>query len=147
LTETLVIDASVAVKWVVEEEGAAAAIALRRRIRFAAPDLLVAECANILWKKPRRGELTPAEANIAARLLERAGVELMPMSGLLEKATDLAMELDHPAYDCIYLALARLREWRFVTADQRLLRAVSEKAGAELAGLCLSLDKVETERP
>jgi predicted nucleic acid-binding protein len=147
VTETLVIDASVAVKWVVEEEGAAAAIALRHRFRFAAPDLLVAECANILWKKTRRGELTAAEANIAARLLERAGIELMPMGGLLEKATELAIRLDHPAYDCVYLALSRQRAWRFVTADQRLLRAVAERAGGELAGLCLNLDKVDTERP
>jgi predicted nucleic acid-binding protein len=146
LTETLVIDASVAVKWVVEEEGSTAATALRRRFRFAAPDLLVTECANILWKKTWRGELTAVEANIAARLLERAGIELVPMGGLLEKTIDLAIRLDHPAYDCIYLALARQRGWRFVTADQRLLRTVAEKAGDELAGLCLSLDKIEAER-
>lgn len=147
MTETLVIDASIAVKWVIEEEGSAAATALRRRFRFAAPDLLVAECANILWKKTRRGELTTAEADIAARLLQRADIELMPMGALLEKATDLAIRLDHPTYDCIYLALARQRGWRFVTADQRLLRAVAERADDELAGLCLSLEKVETERP
>lgn len=145
MTETVVIDASIAVKWVVEEDGSAAATALRHHFRFAAPDLLIAECANILWKKTRRGELTAAEADIAARLLERAGIELMPMGGLLEKATELAIRLDHPAYDCIYLALVRQKGWRFVIADQRLLRTVAEKAGGEFARLCLSLDKVETE--
>jgi predicted nucleic acid-binding protein len=147
LTETLVIDASVVVKWVVEEEGSTAATALRHRFRLAAPDLLVAECANILWKKTRRGELTAEEANIAARLLERAGIELMPMGGLLEKATGLAIQLAHPAYDCIYLALAQQKGWRFATADIRLLRAVAERAGDELAQLCLSLSEVESERP
>jgi predicted nucleic acid-binding protein len=47
----LVIDASVAVKWVVEEEGTAEALALLRASKLVAPELLVAECANILWKK------------------------------------------------------------------------------------------------
>ncbi len=147
MTETLVVDASIAVKWVIQEEGSAAAIALRQRFRFAAPELLVAECANILCKKTQRGELTAAEANMAARLLERAGIELMPMGGLLEKATDLAIHLAHPAYDCIYLALARQERWRFVTADARLLRAINEKADVDLARLCLTLEQVETDRP
>ena len=51
----LVIDASVAVKWVIEEEDTTQALALRGRA-LAAPDLLIAECANILWKKVRRNE-------------------------------------------------------------------------------------------
>lgn len=55
----LVIDASIAVKWVVEEEGTIEALALRGAAKLIAPDLLIAECANILWKKVRRGELLP----------------------------------------------------------------------------------------
>jgi len=54
---TLVIDASVAVKWVVEENGTPEVLALRQRARLIAPELLVAECANIFWKKVRRNEL------------------------------------------------------------------------------------------
>jgi predicted nucleic acid-binding protein len=65
----LVIDASIAVKWVVEEEGTAAALSLRKRARLIAPDLLISECANILWKKVRRRELSKDEAILAARLL------------------------------------------------------------------------------
>jgi hypothetical protein len=49
----LVIDASIAIKWVIEEEGTKEALALRSRA-LSAPDLLIAECANILWKKVRR---------------------------------------------------------------------------------------------
>lgn len=56
--ETLVVDASIAIKWVVEEEGTGIAVDLRSRFRFVAPELLVPECANILWKKVQRGELT-----------------------------------------------------------------------------------------
>jgi predicted nucleic acid-binding protein len=115
----LVIDTSVAIKWVVEEPETPQALALRRH-RLFAPDLLVAECANVLWKKVRRNELTANEAQLAARLLERADVELAPMRHLLEPATALAVALDHPAYDCVYLALAESLSCYFVTADKRL---------------------------
>jgi predicted nucleic acid-binding protein len=68
---TLVIDASVAVKWVIEETGTEAALSLRRGAKLIAPELLVAECANVLWKKVRRNELSRDEAHLAARLLHR----------------------------------------------------------------------------
>jgi predicted nucleic acid-binding protein len=118
---TWVIDASVAIKWVVDEPGTEQALLLRRH-RLVAPDLLVPECANILWKKVRRGELSEAEAILAARLLQRAEIELEPMRGLLEPATKLAIALDHPAYDCIYLALAEALSCAMVTADEQLYR-------------------------
>jgi predicted nucleic acid-binding protein len=139
LTETLVIDASIAVKWVVEEPGTETALGLRSRFRFLAPELLIAECANILWKKVHRGELLPDEATMAGRLLERSGIGFVPMRGLLEQAAELAISLSHPAYDCIYLAIARQNKARFVTADQRLLRAMSARAPVELSRLCIPL--------
>ena len=83
----LVIDASIAIKWVVEEEGTPAALALRKQAKLIAPELLVAECANILWKKVLRGELSREEAVLAARLLEGAEIELLPTRSLLEVAT------------------------------------------------------------
>lgn len=126
-----VIDASVAVKWVVPEAGTAQALALRRHALYA-PDLLIAECANILWKKQQRGELTTREASMAARLLERVELGLMPMRRLLDRATALAIELDHPAYDCIYLACAEVVRRPFVTADTRLLRKLAGGAAASI---------------
>lgn len=140
MRETLVVDASIAIKWVVEEEGTRQAVGLRANFGFLAPELLVAECANILWKKVRRGELTVDEARLAARLLERAGIELASMADLGERATALALEVDHPAYDCMYLALAVRRDLRFVTADRRLLTMIAQRGSTDLAGRCLSLD-------
>jgi predicted nucleic acid-binding protein len=52
-----VIDAGIAVKWVVEEDGTTEAFALHQKAKLLAPELLVAECANILWKKVERREL------------------------------------------------------------------------------------------
>lgn len=53
-----VIDASVAVKWLAEEEFSTQAFQLLfGEIRLIAPDLIFAEVANALWKMQRRGEL------------------------------------------------------------------------------------------
>ena len=123
----LVIDASIAVKWVIEEDGTPEALALRQKAKLIAPELLVAECANILWKKVQRRELLKQEALLAARLLQGAEIELTPTRSLLEVATRMAIELDHPAYDCLYLALAVERQSRFVTADEPFLRKLHQR--------------------
>lgn len=121
----LVIDASIAIKWVVQEEGSEAALALRTRAELIAPDLMIAECANILWKKVERNEVSKSEALIAARLLQRANVDILSTRNLLEPATRLAIELEHPAYDCIYLALAIEMDCRFGTADKAFVRKIN----------------------
>jgi predicted nucleic acid-binding protein len=136
----LVIDASVAIKWVVQETGTPEALALRKAT-LAAPDLLVPECANILWKKHRLGQLTAGEALAAAQLLERADIELTPMRAQLHRATELAIQLDHPAYDCLYVALALEKGCAFATADQRLLRKARQSPRKELAALILDLQQ------
>lgn len=138
-----VIDASIAVKWVVEEEGTPQALALRHEAKLIAPELLVAECANILWKKVGRDELSREEALLAARLLQGADVELLPMRSLFGAATELAIELEHPAYDCIYLALAVENDCQFVTADERLLRKLGRSRRVGLRHRAISL----TEAP
>src|SRR5260370_16282537 len=102
LPNKVLIDASVALKWVVEEPGSAEAILLLHRQLFA-PDLLCAECANILWKKVSRGELRPDEAEVAARTLEAAAIELVAMRPYLAPAMPLAIHLGHPTYHSIHL--------------------------------------------
>jgi predicted nucleic acid-binding protein len=141
---TLVIDASVAVKWVVEEDGTPQALLLRREAKLIAPEILVAECAIILWKKVVRQELSREEALLAARLLQASDIELLPMRLLLEPATRMAIELDHPAYDCVYLALAIERDCRFVTADERFLRKLEQGPRRALRSRAMSLAGSET---
>jgi predicted nucleic acid-binding protein len=136
---TLVIDASVAVKWVVEEEGTQQALALRGRTKLIAPELLIAECANILWKKIQRKELSRDEGFLAARLIQAADVELLPMRSLLDAATRMAADFDHPAYDCVYLALAAENDCQFVTADERLVRKLGQSRWPHLRSRAISL--------
>jgi predicted nucleic acid-binding protein len=123
----LVIDASIAVKWVVEEDGTPEALALRQKAKLIAPELLVAECANILWKKVKRGELLKEEALLAAGLLQAAEFELLPTRNLFEPGLRVSIEIDHPAYDCLYLALAVENKCHFVTADERFLRKLRQR--------------------
>ncbi len=136
---TLVIDASIAVKWVVEENATPEALALRQRARLIAPELLVAECANILWKKVRRNELLKEEALLAARLLQSAEIELLPTRSLFEAATRISIEIDHPAYDCVYLALAVENKCQFVTADEHFVRKLQHSRQRALHNRVMSL--------
>ena len=142
---TLVIDASIAVKWVVEEDGTAEALTLRRRAKLIAPELLTAECANILWKKVQRNELSKDEALLAARLLQAADIEFLPTHSLLEAAMQIAIELNHAAYDCLYLALATERECRFVTADERFVRKLSEAGRRRFRSRVIGLGQAARE--
>ena len=135
----LVIDASIAVKWVVDEQGTPEALILRQKAKLIAPELLVAECANVLWKKVRKNELSKEEALLAARLLQGAEIELLPTRSLFEAVTRISIELDHAAYDCLYLALAVENECRFVTADDRFLRKLGQSRRSTLRERAISL--------
>ena len=90
--ERLVVDASIAVKWVVPEPRSDQATALLDHT-LVAPDLFFAECANVLWKKLRRGDLTEEEASIAARTLEQVDLVVVPSRAYLGRAVAMAAAL------------------------------------------------------
>jgi predicted nucleic acid-binding protein len=119
-----VVDASVALKWVIAEEGSEAATALSGE-SLSSPSLLLGECANALWVKAHRRELTTEEVLERLALLRGAPVLLVPIEDLIDDATRLAIDLDHPVYDCLYLALALRQDSRLITADQQFARTVS----------------------
>ena len=121
----LVVDASIAMKWVLNEDGTDAAVTLQHDHLFA-PNLIVSECANVLWVHARRGVLTKAEAKACLAEIETTPVTLVPIEDLIETALDLALELDHPIYDSLYLALAVRTGVTLVTADRRFVAAINE---------------------
>lgn len=61
-------------------------------------------------------------------------------------ATELAIELDHPACDCLYLALALEKRWTFVTADDRLLRKIAQQEAERFRARIQSLSDAARER-
>jgi predicted nucleic acid-binding protein len=119
----LVVDASVALKWVLDEvhSDAAARLLALPGARFAVPAVFWAETGNALWKAAARGVLSDAEAQATFDDLRRAPVEVFDTPLLHARALELALALKHPVYDCLYLTLAIAEGTRVVTADGRLL--------------------------
>ncbi len=122
----LVVDASVAVKWLVPEEGSDLALGLHDSTQeMHAPRLLAAEVTNALWRKARVGELDQAEASALAAEVSRLPVQWHTDETICADATRLAIAYDRPVYDFMYLALAQRLSTRLVTADQRFVNALA----------------------
>jgi predicted nucleic acid-binding protein len=116
----------VAIKWVVEEDDSDRARSLAKSA-LQAPDLLLTECANILWKKTVFADLTPGQAVARRQLLLTAPVTFTPAGELLDTALRLALDLKHPVYDCVFLALALRERIPLITADAKLAAVVRKK--------------------
>ena len=116
-----VVDASVAVKWLVTEDlSDESESLLGTGVTLVAPELIFAEAANALWAMYRRGDIGSAELSAAVDLLRAAPVATpIPMRRLAPAATRLAADLDHPVYDCFYLSLAIQEQHPVVKADTR----------------------------
>ena len=121
-----VIDASVAVKWLVTEAFSdQAASLLDARLTLIAPELLFAEAANALWAMCRRGDIAKDDFAMTIEVLKVAPIAVpTAMRRLAAAAGRLALDLDHPVYDCFYLALAVQEHYPIVTADRRFHDAV-----------------------
>jgi predicted nucleic acid-binding protein len=115
---SVVVDASVALKWVLDEPGSESADALLEE-ELIAPALWLLEAANALWRRSQRSEITPDEATERLTELLNAPVATTTFEGDLLAAAELASRLDHPVYDCVYLAMAIRENTYVVTADSR----------------------------
>lgn len=134
----IVIDASVAVKWLVPEPQEAAARALLEEAReLLAPAFARIEVAAALIKKAQRDQL-PRQACATAlhlwqRMLDANRLLLVPDEVDLPTACTLALDLRHPLPDCLYLAVALRLDARLVTADRRFV----QRAGRRFPGMQL----------
>jgi predicted nucleic acid-binding protein len=118
---TLVVDASVVMKWYVHEPARDRALGLVGT-DLAAPDMLLAEVANATAKKVRRGEMDAEQAALVLPQVRKA-VVLLPSGSLAEAVLATAMDLRHPAYDCFFLIAAEHLDAALVTADERLIKS------------------------
>lgn len=130
-----VLDASVIIKWFVEEVDSLRARTFFERLRagniaVAAPDILLYELPNILLRK--RG-MEASEAKRAVHLLLETDIDIIPLEApLVFEAIDLAGATGASLYDASYLALAARENATLVTADRKLLALAGEAADVRL---------------
>ena len=126
---TIVIDSSVALKWVLDETGSEAAITLKDEVLIA-PVFWLAEAANALWRHARLGQITADQALERYDQLTEAPVAAVPIEPHIRQALVLAVEIGHPLYDCLYLALALRHGTEVVTANRRFAAAAARSGHA-----------------
>lgn len=136
----LVVDASVAAKWMVVEEGSEDAFAIAVHHECAAPSIIESAIVTILSKKVRLEGLPRSAAEAALNEwvsghLAPCGLEITPDRLLLHDASHLSLELDHQLYHCLYLALARRLNAPLITADTNLIRKAKAIQGVRFVRL------------
>lgn len=128
----VVVDASIAFLWFANElDQSGAERLLESESILLAPDLMAVEATNAWWKKLRRREMETVDVEQAVTNLLTLEISWTPSAALLGPAGRLAVELGHPVYDCMYLALAASRAAPLATADERL-RQAAERVGVAI---------------
>ena len=135
----IVVDASVALQWIVpERDGQVEAESVLSHDVLAGPDLLLVEVGNVLRKKIAAEEVSRDHAQRGLRTLAQT-VRLIPVGAeLIASAFELALAMRHPVYDCVYLALAGQMDGQLATRDSELInRARLQGLGHRVADLPL----------
>jgi predicted nucleic acid-binding protein len=139
---TLVLDASVAAKWVLPAEAeplADRAMSLLERyaedgLRFVLPDVFWAEFGNILWKAARQGRISAESAVVAIEGMRERAWPTVSSLRLLPEAFQIANSFGRSVYDGIYVAVAIEVNAEFVTADERLANALAARLPVKWLG-------------
>ena len=125
-----VIDASALVKLVIPEEHSGIMRRIvsaygRGEMRLLAPDFILTECANVLWRHARRGNSAAADAMAALDVLRGHEIALTPQGELVDAALGFAVTYGSSVYDALYCALAQREGAVLITADGRLVNQVA----------------------
>jgi predicted nucleic acid-binding protein len=138
----LVLDASVAVKWVLpsaKETLTTESLQLLKLyidgdVNFIVPDIFWAEVGNVLWKGVRQRRWPQALAERAVRDVRDRGFFTVSSLGLLPEAIKIAFAHDRSVYDCLYVALAIQYKIEMITADERLANALAARLPVKWLG-------------
>jgi predicted nucleic acid-binding protein len=131
----LIIDASVAFKWLIDEPGSEAAVEWIGKTSLLAPKLVISDVGNALSKRVRRSEIEGARAGeMLSNLISI--LDYVDEAPHMERALALSVALNHSVYDCVYLALAEALGEPLLTADQ--------KFAAKLGNLARHVELLET---
>lgn len=130
--DVVVLDASVAVRWIVDEEGSTEAVALLELdISWVAPRLMLTEVASALRRKAVDGAipatLTAQALDTLMQAIADGVVRLADDERIVQQALLLALSLGHKVPDCLYLAVAEREGAAIATADDRLARFARQR--------------------
>lgn len=128
---TWTVDASVVVKWFIDEDSSAEARALIGQALIG-PDVLILECLAVLAREVRRGKMLVPDAQAAAVALQRSGIALEPTLPLADDIMALSLRLSYPVYDCAYAAVARKAGGVLITADRKFAARCSRPDALDL---------------
>ncbi len=126
----VVLDASVLVKWFVEEDASDKALMLRDKyiegeLVILAPELILYEVLNALYFKRL---FSREELREISEALEAYSFSLYPLRGeYAAKALEVAFDNDITIYDASYIALAMIKDALVYTADERLIGRLKEE--------------------
>jgi predicted nucleic acid-binding protein len=135
MRNVVVVDASIAIKWTINEPDSSTALALLvnwtdRGIEVLAPALLAYEVTNALYRRVRKGDLPfeDARRGLTEVIFKVVGFNFPENSDLNMRAMELGQRFGLPAaYDSHYLALAESKECELWTADTRLWNSTGGK--------------------
>jgi predicted nucleic acid-binding protein len=133
----VIIDASVAVKWFVNEaRHDLARRLLEAEVDHCMPDLGLIEVANAFRNKVRNGEMSAAQAQDAMENLPDLLAAVLPSGALVRRAFQLGVTLNHPVADCVYIALAESVGGLLITDDRKLIsKAASVQPALQVRAL------------
>jgi len=123
--ETKVIDTSVLIKWFIKEIKRESALKIRDsylkgEIKLIAPDLILYEFLNALKYIKQHNE---EEMKTIFEVIMNYDIDLYLMDKeLAEEAIEIAQNSELTIYDSSYLALAKLKEGKLITADEKLIK-------------------------
>ena len=117
-----VVDASVVVKVLVEEELSKEARRFFKTpaLRIYTPDFIYLECTNVLWKHVRRSNIPLQNAQQNLLRLRRLRLHPVSVPPVLQSVFQLASQYEITAYDAAYASLAQAFGMPLVTADWKL---------------------------
>ena len=129
---TVIVDASVAVKWVLRETDSDQARAVAASpSRLLAPDLIVLEIANALRKAVVAGSIPHKDATQSISGIRRIFNPLVSTSDMIDEAMAIAIEYRHPIYDCLYIVTSRRLDAPLVTADAKFIAKLAGTPDAD----------------
>lgn len=136
MNDTWVVDASVVVKWFLPESDTAEATDILHQIRrghahAVVPELLLAECANVIWKRVVQGSISAADASMIVEAVVESPFQVERTAPLLPTAFAIAVETHCTVYDAIYVALAIQVDGILLSADRKLERLMADRPYGE----------------